>query len=55
MIARKRIAEHGDAVAAYLQAKIDAWTESRDLERLSAWFVIRNAVALTLKGGSTLH
>ena len=55
MIARELIAEHGDAVAAFLQARIDALTEARDLEQLAAWFVIRNAVALTLKGDTTLH
>lgn len=31
MIARELIAEHGDTVAAYLQARIDALTEARDL------------------------
>ena len=43
MIAPELIAEHGDTVAAYLQARIDALTEARNLEQLSAWFVIRNA------------
>jgi len=49
MIAPELIAAHGDGVADYLQAKIDALTEARDPEQLSAWLVIRNAVALSLK------
>lgn len=55
LIARELIAQHGDDVARVLQDKIDALTASGDLEQLSAWFVIRNAVALTLKSDSTLH
>lgn len=55
LIARELIAEHGGDVARFLQDKIDALTASGDFEQLSAWFVIRNAVALTLKGDSTLH
>ncbi|MGY4395288.1 hypothetical protein ACVWZA_000449 [Sphingomonas sp. UYAg733] len=54
-IARELIAKHGDDVAAVLQAKIDELMASRDLEQLSAWFVIRNAVALTLVSDTTLH
>ncbi len=37
LIARELIAEHGDDVAAFLQAKIDALMASGDLEQLSAW------------------
>lgn len=55
LIARELIAQHGDDVARVLQDKIDALTASRDFEQLSAWFVIRNAVALTLESDSTLH
>ncbi len=53
--ARGLIAKHGDDVAAVLEAKIDELMTSRDLEQLSAWFVIRNAVALTLVSDPTLH
>jgi hypothetical protein len=55
LIARELIAQHGDDVARVLQDKIDTLTASGDFEQLSAWFVIRNAVALTLKSDSTLH
>ncbi len=55
LIARKLIAQHGHDVARVLQDKIDALMASGDLEQLSAWFVIRNAVALTLEADSTLH
>lgn len=53
--ARELIAAHGDDIARVLQDKIDALMASGDLEQLSLWFVIRNAVALTLKADSTLH
>ncbi|MBW8911183.1 MAG: hypothetical protein JF564_04680 [Sphingomonas sp.] len=55
LIARELIAQHGDDVARVLQDKIDAFMASGDLEQLSLWFIIRNAVALTLKSDSTLH
>lgn len=55
VIARQLIAEHGDNVACFLQDKIDALWASREIEQLSAWFVMRNAVALTLEGESMLH
>jgi hypothetical protein len=55
MIARTLIAQHGDQVASFLQAKIDALWASGDFEQLSAWFVIRNAVALTLESNTTSH
>ncbi|ATY34819.1 hypothetical protein [Sphingomonas psychrotolerans] len=54
-IARELIAQHGDDVATVLQLKIDALRASGNLEQLSAWFVIRNAVALTLESDGTLH
>ncbi|MCW2351756.1 hypothetical protein [Sphingobium sp. B12D2B] len=54
-IARELITQHGDDVATVLQLKIDALRASGDLEQLSAWFVIRNAVTLTLEGDGTLH
>ncbi|WP_010161902.1 hypothetical protein [Sphingomonas sp. PAMC 26617] len=54
-IARELIAKHGDEVAAVLQAKIDELMALKDLEQLSAWFVIRNAVALTLVSDTTVH
>jgi len=54
-IARQLIAEHGDDVARILQARIDAAMAAGDLEQCSAWFIIRNAVTLSLKGGSTAH
>jgi hypothetical protein len=54
-IARELIATHGENVGAVLQTKIDELMRSRDLEQLSAWFVIRNAVALTLESDTTLH
>ncbi|TGX56300.1 hypothetical protein E5A73_01270 [Sphingomonas gei] len=55
LIARELIAEHGDDVAAFLQTRIDALMASGDIEQLSAWHVIRNAVALTLESDTTLH
>lgn len=55
LIARELIARHGDDVADFLQAKNDELTASGDFERLSVWFFIRNAVALTLQSGSTRH
>ncbi len=55
LIARELIAQHGDDVAAFLQAKIDALMASGDFEQLSAWHIIRNAVALTLRSDTTLH
>jgi len=54
-IARDLVDRHGDDVARVLQEKIDALIASRDYEQLSAWFVIRNAVTLTLEGETTLH
>jgi hypothetical protein len=55
LIARELIAQHGEDVADVLQAKIDELMATGDLAQLSAWFVIRNAVALTLESDSTLH
>jgi hypothetical protein len=54
-IARQLMAEHGDEVARFVQDKIDALTAARDYEQLSAWFVIRNAVALSLAADPTVH
>jgi hypothetical protein len=55
LIARQLIAEHGDDVARFLQERIDALTAAGDYEQLSAWFVIRNAMALSLGADPTLH
>ena len=55
LIARELIVQHGDDVARVVQDKIDALTDSRDFEQLSEWFVIRNAVALTLGSDPTVH
>jgi len=55
LIARELIAEHGDDVARFVQDKIDALTAARDYEQVAAWFVIRNAVALSLGADPTLH
>jgi hypothetical protein len=55
LIARELIEQHGDDVGRVLQDKIDALTASGDYEQLSAWFVIRNAVALSLQSDATLH
>jgi len=55
LIARELIEQHGDDVGRFLQDKIDALMASADLEQLSAWFVIRNAVALSLQSDATLH
>lgn len=49
LIAHELIEQYGDDVAGYLQAKIDEAIASGDHHKLSAWFVIRNAVALTLR------
>jgi len=55
MIARALIAQHGDGVGAFLQAKIDGSIAAEDLEQFSDWFVIRNAVSLTLRSRTTLQ
>lgn len=55
LIARDLIAEHGDDVARVVQDKIDAYFESGDLEQFSKWFIIRNAVTLSLQSGTTLQ
>jgi hypothetical protein len=55
LIARELIAQHGDDIGRVLQDKIDTLTASGDLEQLSGWFGIRNAVALTLQAASSLH
>jgi hypothetical protein len=49
LIARNLIAEHGDDVARFLQDKIDALTDAREYEQLAQWFIIRNAVAISLR------
>ena len=54
-MARELIAEHGDHVVAVLQAKIDALWAARDVDGLAVWFIVRNAVTLTLESDSTLH
>jgi len=54
-IARQLIAEHGDDVARVLQSRIDAAMAAGDLEQCSAWFIIRNAVTLSMKSGGTAH
>jgi hypothetical protein len=54
-IARELIEKHGDDVAAFLQAKIDNLVAAGDLCELSAWFIIRNAVAVTITSGTTLQ
>jgi hypothetical protein len=55
LIARDLIAVHGDDVACFLEDKIDVLMESGEIEQLSSWFVIRNAVALSLKASRTLQ
>jgi len=55
LAARELIALHGDDVARVLQDKIDELMVEGDYEALSSWFVIRNAVALTLGSGTTLQ
>lgn len=55
LIARDLIAQHGDDVARFVQDKIDALSASGDFEQLSAWLIIRNAVALSLGPDPTLH
>ena len=55
LIAHELIEQHGDDVGRFLQAKIDELMGSHDLEQLSAWFVVRNAVALMLEAESKLH
>ncbi|GAA0317761.1 hypothetical protein GCM10009087_30170 [Sphingomonas oligophenolica] len=55
LIARDLIAEHGDDVARFLQDRIDVLTAAKDYNQLSEWFVIRNAVALSLGSGPTLQ
>jgi hypothetical protein len=55
LIARDLIAEHGDNVARFLQDRIDALTAARDYRQLSEWFVIRNAVALSLESSPTIQ
>lgn len=54
-IARQLIQEHGDAVGRFLEKKIAALRETGNIEESVAWFIIRNAVALTLHSGDTLQ
>jgi hypothetical protein len=54
-MARELIAEHGDDVAVVLQAKIDELMATPDLDELALWFIVRNAVTLTLESDSKLH
>lgn len=54
-IARELIAEHGDDVVLVVQARMDAAMAAGDLEECSRWFIIRNAVALSMQGGSATH
>lgn len=49
------IEQHGDSVAAFLETKIAALREAGDLEQFAAWFIIRNAVAITLRSERTKH
>ena len=37
-MARELITEHGDNVAAFLEAKIETLKAERDIEQLLAWF-----------------
>lgn len=55
LIAEELIEQHGDDVGAFLEAKIKALRASKDFDQFSAWFVIRNAVAITLRSGNTRH
>ena len=55
VIARELIAKHGNGVAQFLEDKINGLMEAHEFEELSDWCIIRNAVALTLTGGSTLQ
>ncbi|KTF67890.1 MULTISPECIES: hypothetical protein [unclassified Sphingomonas] len=52
LIAYELIEQYGDDVADYLQAKIDEAMASGDHHKMSAWFIIRNAVTLTLHASS---
>jgi hypothetical protein len=51
LIAHELVEQYGD-VADYLQAKIDEAIASGDHHKMSAWFIIRNAVTLTLHADS---
>jgi len=55
LIARELIAEHGDWVGDFLQTRIDELARSGELEEFAKWFIIRNAVAITLGNETTLH
>lgn len=52
LIAYELIEQYGDDVGDYLQVKIDEAAFSGDHDKMSAWFIIRNAVALTLMAES---
>lgn len=54
-IARDLVQQHGEGVAAFLQSKIEQLMASGDVEQLSRWFIIRNAVAITLESSSARH
>jgi hypothetical protein len=49
LIAHELIEQYGDDIADYLQSKIDEAMAAGDHHKMSAWFIIRNAVTLTLR------
>lgn len=54
LIAHELIEQYGNDVADYLQGKIDEAMASSDPHKTSAWFIIRNAVTLTLKAEANM-
>jgi hypothetical protein len=54
-IAYELIDFHGDEVSAYLHERISQLIAAGDTEQVSAWVIIRKAVALLLNADGTLH
>ncbi len=53
LAARNLIEEHGDSVAAFVNAKVTAAIDCVDLAGILRWSTIRNAVSMALRGGTT--
>lgn len=54
-MARELIAEHGDGVVDFVQAKVDEFMRDVDAGQLLLWGVVRNCVTISLQSGGTLQ
>ncbi len=53
LVARNLIEEHGESVAAFVNAKVTAAIDCVDLSEILRWGIIRNAVSMALRGVTT--